>query len=64
MARRSGFVQQWTPGMMLSNSLALKAGDDVIALVQRPQNADDYKDIVEIVEIHGGDKLTQNLTRR
>ena len=50
--------------MMLSNSLALKAGDDVIALVQRPQNADDYKDIVEIVEIHGGDKLTQNLTRR
>jgi hypothetical protein len=42
----------------------LAGGNDAISQVQRSQDADDYKDIVEVVEVHAGDKLTQNLTKR
>jgi hypothetical protein len=42
----------------------LAAENDVISQVQRSQDADDFKDIVEIIEVHAGDKLTQNLTKR
>jgi hypothetical protein len=42
----------------------LAAGDDIISQIRRSEDADEFKDIVEVIEVHAGDKLTQNLTRR
>jgi hypothetical protein len=41
----------------------LAADSDIMMQVQRSQDADDFKDIVELIEVHAGDNLTQNLTR-
>jgi hypothetical protein len=42
----------------------LSAGNELMSQVQRSQDPDDFKDIVELIELHGGDKLTKNLTKR
>ncbi len=52
--------QHLTPGRYR----LLAAENDVISQVQRSEDADEFKDIVEVIEVHGGDKLTQNLTKR